>query len=143
MRQTKIAADDILIFLLLSFEENKAWFFMWNLCLAEDSLETSSLIFSEKTMKKYLWMSSAAVVMGPLGLVQTEDWIDLCYFITEIKMFNTVVLISGTNLVFIVWVINWSSGSSESMQTFILDWISGIIGILSLQILENFCNKPI
>ena len=40
-------------FLLSSVEENKAWFFMWILCLAEDSLETSSLIFSEKTMKKY------------------------------------------------------------------------------------------
>ena len=39
---------------------------MWILCLAEDSLETSSLIFSEKTMKKCLWMSSAAVVIGAL-----------------------------------------------------------------------------
>ena len=39
-------------FLLLSLEENKAWFFMWILCLAEDSLETSSLIFSEKQWKK-------------------------------------------------------------------------------------------
>ena len=29
-------------------KKNKAWFFMWILCLAEDSLETSSLIFSEK-----------------------------------------------------------------------------------------------
>ena len=38
-------------FSLLSFEENKAWFFMWILCLAEDSLETSSLIFSEKQWK--------------------------------------------------------------------------------------------
>ena len=46
-RQRKIAADDILIS-YFSFEENKAWFFMWILCLAEDSLETSSLIFSEK-----------------------------------------------------------------------------------------------
>ena len=46
-----MAADDILIFLLLAFKENKAWFFMWILCLAEDSLETSSLIFSEKTWK--------------------------------------------------------------------------------------------
>ena len=36
------------------------------LCLAEDSLETSSLIFSEKTMKKYFCMSSAAVVIGAL-----------------------------------------------------------------------------
>ena len=49
--QTKIAADDIFNFLLLSFEENKAWFFMWILCLAEDSLETSSHIFSEKQWK--------------------------------------------------------------------------------------------
>ena len=43
---SKIAADDILFFWLLSFEENKAWFFM-----AEDSLDTSSLIFSEKQWK--------------------------------------------------------------------------------------------
>ena len=46
---TKITADDILI---LSFEENKALFFMWILCPAEDSLETSSLIFSEKKNRK-------------------------------------------------------------------------------------------
>ena len=38
-------------FLLLSFEENKAWCFKWILCLAEDSHETSSLIFSEKQWK--------------------------------------------------------------------------------------------
>ena len=63
-RQTKIAADDILIFLLLSFEENKAWFFMWILCL--DSLETSSFIFTQKQWKKYLWIPSAAVVIGAL-----------------------------------------------------------------------------
>ena len=49
-------------FLLLSFEGNKAWFFM----LAEDSFETSSLIFSEKQWKKYLWMLSAAVMIGAL-----------------------------------------------------------------------------
>ena len=41
-------------FLLLSFEENKAWFFMWILCLAEDSLETSSLSFSEKQWKIFM-----------------------------------------------------------------------------------------
>ena len=38
-------------FLLFSFEENKAWCFKWILCLAEDSHETSSLIFSEKQWK--------------------------------------------------------------------------------------------
>ena len=38
-------------FSLLSFEKNKASFFMWILCLAEDSLETLSLIFSEKQWK--------------------------------------------------------------------------------------------
>ena len=54
-RQTKIVADDIL-FILSSFKENKVWFFMW--ILAEDSLETSSLIFSE--------MSSTAMVIGAL-----------------------------------------------------------------------------
>ena len=54
------------IFLLLSFEENKAWFFLWILCLAEDSLETLSLFFLWQTMKKYLWISSAAVAIGAL-----------------------------------------------------------------------------
>ena len=44
----EIAADDIL---LLSFNGNKAWFFMWILCPAEDSPEISSLIFSEKQWK--------------------------------------------------------------------------------------------
>ena len=39
---------------------------MWILCLAEDSPETSSLIFSEKQWKKYLSESSAAVVIGAL-----------------------------------------------------------------------------
>ena len=39
---------------------------MWFLSLAEDSPETSSLIFSEKQWKKYLWMLSAAVVIGTL-----------------------------------------------------------------------------
>ena len=46
--------------------ENKAWSFVWILYLAEDSHEISSLIFSEKKMKKYLWISSAAVVIGTL-----------------------------------------------------------------------------
>ena len=41
-------------FLLLSFKENKAWFFPWILCLAEDSLEISSLIISEKQWKIFM-----------------------------------------------------------------------------------------
>ena len=62
---------------------------MWILCLAEDSLETSSLIFSEKkTMKKYLWMSSAAVVTGALRVInKTYKNLD-----TE-----TLILLLGSN----------------------------------------------
>ena len=45
---------------------------MWILCLAEDSYEISSLIFTEKHWKKYLWMTSAAVVIGALR-VKTDD----------------------------------------------------------------------
>ena len=48
-------------FLLLSFEENKAWFFMWILFTWNNKS-----YFLWKTMKKYLWMSSAAVVIGSL-----------------------------------------------------------------------------
>ena len=54
-RQTKIAADDIWIFYCYLSKENKAWFFMWILGLAEDSLETSSLIFSEKKKRKNIY----------------------------------------------------------------------------------------
>ena len=47
-RQTKIAADDILIFYFNLSTKIRLGFFMCILCLAEDSLETSSLIISEK-----------------------------------------------------------------------------------------------
>ena len=67
-------------FLLLSFKENKAWFFMWILCLAEDSLETSSLIFPEKQWKKYLWMLSAAVVIGALGVNFSSNRLVLTFY---------------------------------------------------------------
>ena len=42
-----MAADDIFIY-LFSFKENKVWYFMWIICLADDSHEMNSLIFSEK-----------------------------------------------------------------------------------------------
>ena len=43
----------VLLFLLLSFEENKAWCFMWILCQEEDLHEISSItsILSEKQWK--------------------------------------------------------------------------------------------
>ena len=50
---TKIAADDILIF-----------YFYLSKKIRLDISNESSLIFSEKTMKKYSWMSSAAVVIS-------------------------------------------------------------------------------
>ena len=64
-------------FLLLSFKEIKVWFFMWILCLAEDSLETSSLIFSEKQWKNIVWMLSAAVVIGALK-VNSLSYLESC-----------------------------------------------------------------
>ena len=47
IRQTKIAADDILIFYFYLSKKVRLDF-SGELCLAEDSLETSSLIFSLK-----------------------------------------------------------------------------------------------
>ena len=47
----KIAADDILIFYFYLSKKIRFDFFMWILCLAEDSPEQSSLIFSEKQWK--------------------------------------------------------------------------------------------
>ena len=47
-RHIKFAADDILIFYFYLSKKIRLDFFMWILCLAEDSRETSSLIFHEK-----------------------------------------------------------------------------------------------
>ena len=57
---------------------------MWILCPAEDSLETSSLIFSEKNNEKYLWMSSAAVVTGALRLNFLLDIQNFMHFETDL-----------------------------------------------------------
>ena len=45
---SKIIVDDIAIFLLLFFRENKALHFMGIICLTGNSYEMPSLIFSEK-----------------------------------------------------------------------------------------------
>ena len=60
---------------------------MWILCLAEDSLETSILVFSDKQWNKYLWMSSAAVMIGALRVK-----LSLCHFTKMIGIggFGTV-----------------------------------------------------
>ena len=42
------AADNIHKYFFIFFRENKTWYFMWLLCLAEDSYEISSFIFFEK-----------------------------------------------------------------------------------------------
>ena len=56
-RQTKIAADDILIFYFyLSKKIRPSRRFTWNI----------KSYFLWKRMKKYLWISSAAVVIGAL-----------------------------------------------------------------------------
>ena len=46
-----------------NIEKNKTWCFMWILCL-DDSHEISSIVFSKKTTKKHVCLSSAAVVIG-------------------------------------------------------------------------------
>ena len=63
----KLQQTTLYFLLLLSFKANKAWCFIWILCLAEDSHEISSFIFSlKKKGKKYSWMSSAGVMIGAL-----------------------------------------------------------------------------
>ena len=53
---------------------------MWILRPAEDSLETLSPIFAEKKIKKYLWTSSAAVVIGA-SRVKVEECIQIVIYI--------------------------------------------------------------
>ena len=53
-------------FLLLSLEENKAWFFHVNPLSSRGFTWNIKSYFLWKTMKKYLWMSSAAVLIGPV-----------------------------------------------------------------------------
>ena len=45
------ASDDILIFLYFFLEKNKTRHFIWIVCLADNSHEMSSLIYSEKKKK--------------------------------------------------------------------------------------------
>ena len=64
--------------LLLSFYGNKAWCFMWILCLAEVLHETSSLIVSEKRWKSIykcrllqLWLALLGIkLLADLGTVE-------------------------------------------------------------------------
>ena len=51
-------------FLLLSFKKNKAWFFHVNPLLSRGFTWNIKSYFLWKTMKKYLWMSSTAVLIG-------------------------------------------------------------------------------
>ena len=67
-------------FWLLSFQENKAWFFMWILCRAEDSLETSSLIFSEKQWKNICECCLLQLWLALSGLTQPTKSESVLYY---------------------------------------------------------------
>ena len=76
---SKTAADNTFIFILLSFEENKAWYYMWILCLAEDSYEISNLIFSEKqwktrTVRKSDYTPALALPKHMAGIFDKKCW---------------------------------------------------------------------
>ena len=58
---------------------------MWILCPAEDSLETSSLYFLWKPMKKYLWMLSAAFATGALR-VQRDSYLQ--WFVAHCPIYH-------------------------------------------------------
>ena len=71
-------------FLLLSFKENKAWFFHVNPLPSRGFTWNIKSYFLWKTIKKYLWMSSAAVVIGALRVnyQKADDRIFFCKFST-------------------------------------------------------------
>ena len=48
---TTAAGNILKFFFLLFFKENKSWYFMWIVCLADDSHEISRLVFFEKLKK--------------------------------------------------------------------------------------------
>ena len=52
--------DIMFIILLLFFKENKAWYVMWIICLADHLLKTSSIIFSEQEFRKWRHYMSMA-----------------------------------------------------------------------------------
>ena len=84
-------------FLLLSFIENKTWFFQVNPLLGRGFTWNIKSYFPWKTMKKYLWKLSAAVVIGALRVKEFrgidtihlkvnrssphQPWYDLYWFI--------------------------------------------------------------
>ena len=72
---------------------------MWILCLVEDSLEMSSLIFSEKQWKKYLWMSSAAAVIGTLKVNVKLNLLYKDYIVWTVKSMQVKEFCCCTNVV--------------------------------------------
>ena len=77
-RHTKIAADDILIFYFYLSKKIRLDFFMRIFCLAEDSLETSSLIFCKSKENQYTKLSkdnkSNSVSHDDILGFRQKDW---------------------------------------------------------------------
>ena len=89
-------------FFLSFYKQNKAWYFMWILYLAEHSHEISSLIFSEKQWKKNSIMSTAAVVTCALRV----KWYWSSDYVT-VTQYNMIVMFRFCDLSTIfhmVWI---------------------------------------
>ena len=74
---SKIAADDILLVFKLFSRENNAWHFKWIVCFADDSLEMSSIIYSEN---EYIYISKCHLLqlwLALFGVTSSTSW-SLC-----------------------------------------------------------------
>ena len=79
---------------------------MWILWLAEDSLETSSLIFPEKQWKNIFMMQSAAVVTGPL---RVNKWFE-----------KNIYVLNNINLYVFKKVGSWSFEGTILLQIYFI-----------------------
>ena len=96
---------------------DKAWCFMWILCLAEDSHEISSLIFSEKQWNEF-WILLTAVVIGAFMAKCSETVISglvilLAVFILSIPSLGTEDVGKAIQWIGIIFFPNYNLGQAH------------------------------
>ena len=87
------AADKTEFFVVLFFQDNKAWHFMWTVCLADKSHETSRLVL-EKNNNKKIRMLIATIVLSAL---RVKVWINLPESHLAMRLTTTSSTINSTD----------------------------------------------
>ena len=118
--QSKIAADNTIIFFNFIFWRNKAWCFIWIFCVAEDSHEILSLIFRENIAKMFKTLICCS---HDWHLLRCFSWIyTICPFVLEFSYNSSISFHWLGNAYF--WLYLW--------RVYFLKRYNGVIILCSL-----------